>query len=196
MLLFLIRICVDRPAICLIMLWRAESISHVRLRLCTVGPWFDSMVFRFRFIRMQQSKRDSFCLLLKREYSRWILIITIISIWSFPNGLLRYQERRGLQESPVHGKGRRLQEWTVSWKSKVFLHHSYQPPHSRIGAVLEGVWPENVYLTTKQIGKNNLKAAEIKADNVARQDWNRTTDMALVSGIAESKIIEIRNEHV
>lgn len=32
--------------------------------------------------------------------------------------------------------------------------------------------------------------------NAARQDWNRTADMALVSGIEESKIIEIRNEHV
>jgi len=36
----------------------------------------------------------------------------------------------------------------------------------------------------------------IEADNAARKDWNRTADMALVSGIAESKIIEIRNEHV
>ena len=56
--------------------------------------------------------------------------------------------------------------------------------------------PNSVYLPTKKIGKNNPKAAEIEADNAARQDWNRTADMALVSGIAESKIIEIRNEHV
>ena len=56
--------------------------------------------------------------------------------------------------------------------------------------------PNSVYLPTKKIGKNNPKAAEIKADNAARQDWNRTADMALVSGIAESKIIEIKNEHV
>ena len=56
--------------------------------------------------------------------------------------------------------------------------------------------PNSVYLPTKKIGKNNPKAAEIKADNAARQDWNRTADMALVSGIAEAKIIEIRNEHV
>ena len=54
----------------------------------------------------------------------------------------------------------------------------------------------SVYLPTKKIGKNNPKAAEIEADNAARQDWNRTADMALVSGIEESKIIEIRNEHV
>ena len=56
--------------------------------------------------------------------------------------------------------------------------------------------PNSVYLPTKKIGKNNPKAAEIAADNAARQDWNRTADMALVSGIEESKIIEIRNEHV
>ncbi|MDO4415979.1 MAG: MobA/MobL family protein [Erysipelotrichaceae bacterium] len=56
--------------------------------------------------------------------------------------------------------------------------------------------PNSVYLPTKKIGKNNPKAAEIEADNAARQDWNRTADMALVSGIAESKIIEIKNEHV
>ena len=56
--------------------------------------------------------------------------------------------------------------------------------------------PNSVYLPTKKIGKNNPKAAEIKADNAARQDWNRTADMALVSGIEESKIIEIKNERV
>jgi hypothetical protein len=56
--------------------------------------------------------------------------------------------------------------------------------------------PNSVYLPTKKIGKNNPKASEIEADNVARQDWNRTADMALVSGIEESKIIEVRNEHV
>jgi hypothetical protein len=56
--------------------------------------------------------------------------------------------------------------------------------------------PNSVYLPTKKIGKNNPKAAEIEAGNAVRQDWNRTADMALVSGIAEAKIIEIRNEHV
>jgi len=56
--------------------------------------------------------------------------------------------------------------------------------------------PNGIYLPTKKIGKNNPKAAEIEADNAARQDWNRTADLALVSGIAESKIIEVKNEHV
>ena len=32
----------------------------------------------------------------------------------------------------------------------------------------------------KKIGKNNPKEDEIKADNAARQEWNRTADMALL----------------
>jgi len=56
--------------------------------------------------------------------------------------------------------------------------------------------PNGVYLPTKKIGKNNPKAAEIEADNAARQEWNRTADMALVSGIEESRIIEIKNEKI
>ena len=50
----------------------------------------------------------------------------------------------------------------------------------------------SVYLPTKKIGKNNPKAAEIEADNTARQEWNRTADLALVSGIEEAKILEIK----
>lgn len=36
----------------------------------------------------------------------------------------------------------------------------------------------SVYLPTKKIGKNNPKEGEIKADNAARQEWNRTEDKA------------------
>ena len=50
----------------------------------------------------------------------------------------------------------------------------------------------SVYLPTKKIGKNNPKAAEIEADNAARQEWNRTADMALISGISEAKILEVK----
>ena len=56
--------------------------------------------------------------------------------------------------------------------------------------------PNSVYLPTKKVGKNNPKAVEIEANNAARQDWNRTADLALVAGIAETKIIEIKNEHI
>ena len=54
----------------------------------------------------------------------------------------------------------------------------------------------SVYLPTKKIGKNNPKAAEIKADNAARQEWNQTADVALVSGVPEKKIIEIKHEDI
>ena len=50
----------------------------------------------------------------------------------------------------------------------------------------------SVYLPTKKIGKNNPKAAEIETDNAARQEWNRTADMALISGISEAKILEVK----
>lgn len=56
--------------------------------------------------------------------------------------------------------------------------------------------PNGVYLATKKIGKNNPKAAEIEADYAARQEWNRTADMALLSGIAEETIIELKNEEI
>ena len=36
--------------------------------------------------------------------------------------------------------------------------------------------PQSVYLPTKKIGRNNPKVEEIKADNAARQEWNRTAD--------------------
>lgn len=52
--------------------------------------------------------------------------------------------------------------------------------------------PDSIYLPTKKIGKNNPKAAEIEADNAARQEWNRTADMALLSGIEEARILEIK----
>ena len=56
--------------------------------------------------------------------------------------------------------------------------------------------PDSIYLPTKKIGKNNPKAAEIEADNAARQEWNRTADMALVSGIEEAKILEVKKEEI
>ena len=54
----------------------------------------------------------------------------------------------------------------------------------------------SVYLPTKKIGKNNPKAAEIEADNTARQEWNRTADMALLSGISEAKILEVKQTEI
>ena len=53
-----------------------------------------------------------------------------------------------------------------------------------------------VYLATKKIGKNNPKAEEIKADNAARQEWNRTVDVALVEGVPEEKILEVKRTEI
>ena len=52
------------------------------------------------------------------------------------------------------------------------------------------------YLATKKIGKNNPKADIIKADNEARQAWNRTVDEARVAGIPEDKIIGMKKEFI
>lgn len=54
----------------------------------------------------------------------------------------------------------------------------------------------SVYLPTKKIGKNNPKAAEIEADNTARQEWNRTADMALISGVSEATILEVKQTEI
>ena len=52
------------------------------------------------------------------------------------------------------------------------------------------------YLATKKIGKNNPKAEEIKADNAARQEWNRTVDVALAEGITNEMVMEIKRKEI
>ena len=54
----------------------------------------------------------------------------------------------------------------------------------------------SVYLPAKKIGKNNPKEDEIKADNAARQEWNRTADMALITGISEETILEVKQTQI
>lgn len=54
----------------------------------------------------------------------------------------------------------------------------------------------SVYLPTKKIGKHNPREEEIKADNAARQEWNRAADMALVSGISEARILEVKQTEI
>lgn len=46
-----------------------------------------------------------------------------------------------------------------------------------------------VYLVPKKIGKNNPKVSEIRVDNAARQERNRTVEVALVEGVSEENII-------
>ena len=54
----------------------------------------------------------------------------------------------------------------------------------------------SVYLPTKKIGKHNPREEEIKSDNAVRQEWNRTADMALVSGISEARILEVKQTEI
>ena len=53
-----------------------------------------------------------------------------------------------------------------------------------------------VYLATKKIGKNNPKAHEIEDDNQKRQEWNRAVDMALISGIPEPQIMDVKRKEI
>ena len=52
------------------------------------------------------------------------------------------------------------------------------------------------YLATKKIGKNNPKAEEIKADNEIRMKWNRTVDRAIVSGVPDTEIVELKKAEI
>lgn len=53
-----------------------------------------------------------------------------------------------------------------------------------------------VYLPTKKIGKNNPKAEQIQADNKARTMWNQTVDRALISGVPEGQILEVKQSEI
>lgn len=52
------------------------------------------------------------------------------------------------------------------------------------------------YLATKKVGKNNPKAEEIKADNEIRMEWNRTVDRAIVSGVSEAEVVELKKTEI
>lgn len=54
----------------------------------------------------------------------------------------------------------------------------------------------SVYLATKKIGRNNPKAQEIEEDNQKRREWNRAVDMALISGVPEPKIMEVKRKEI
>ncbi len=52
------------------------------------------------------------------------------------------------------------------------------------------------YLATKKVGKNNPKAEEIKTDNENRMEWNRAVDRALVSGVSETEVVELKKTEI
>ncbi len=51
-----------------------------------------------------------------------------------------------------------------------------------------------VYLPMKKVGKNNPKAEQIENDNQVRTMWNQTVDRALVSGVSEEQILEVKQK--
>lgn len=53
-----------------------------------------------------------------------------------------------------------------------------------------------VYLPMKKIGKNNPKAEQVKADNEVRAMWNQTVDRALVSGVSEVQIMDVKQSEI
>ena len=55
---------------------------------------------------------------------------------------------------------------------------------------------KGVYLPTKKIGKNNPKAEQIKTDNQYRTMWNQTVDRALISGVPEGQILEVKQSEI
>lgn len=55
---------------------------------------------------------------------------------------------------------------------------------------------KSAYLPMKKIGKNNPKAEQMEADNLQRKKWNQTVDRALISGVPEQQIIEVRKVQI
>ncbi len=53
-----------------------------------------------------------------------------------------------------------------------------------------------VYLPMKKVGKNNPKAEQIEENNKVRTQWNQTVDRALVSGVPEEQIMEVKGTEI
>src|SRR5574344_1956125 len=52
------------------------------------------------------------------------------------------------------------------------------------------------YLPMKKIGKNNPKAAIMESDNEMRTMWNEAVDRALVSGVLETQILDVKRAEI
>ncbi len=55
---------------------------------------------------------------------------------------------------------------------------------------------KSAYLPMKKIGKNNPRSEQMKADNLQRKKWNQTVDRALISGVPEQQIMEVRKAQI
>ena len=89
------------------------------------------------------------------------------------------------------------------FKSNAFLKNM---KHVMTDAINEIVKDENQklqvfqkggpYLSTKKIGKNNPREAEIKTDNYLRQEWNRNVDRALIAGVTEEDVLMAKKTQI
>ena len=52
------------------------------------------------------------------------------------------------------------------------------------------------YLAARKIGKNNPLVAEIAADNEARMEWSRAVNEAVVAGISEEEIVQLKKDEI
>ncbi len=52
------------------------------------------------------------------------------------------------------------------------------------------------YLAMKKVGNRNPKAKIVEVDNELRRQWNSQVDMALVQGVTENDLIELKKEEV
>lgn len=55
---------------------------------------------------------------------------------------------------------------------------------------------QGVYLPMKKVGKNNPKAEQVQSDNRLRQEWNQTVDRALLGGVPETQIMNIKQMEI
>ena len=51
-------------------------------------------------------------------------------------------------------------------------------------------------LQQRRLVKIIRKAEEIKADNEIRMEWNRTVDRAIVSGVSDAEIVELKKAEI
>ena len=56
--------------------------------------------------------------------------------------------------------------------------------------------PSKMDVSSRNVGKNNPKAEAIKADNEIRMEWNRAVDRAIVSGVSEAEILELKKTEI
>ena len=132
---------------------------------------------------MGDSRNTGSIFLTVRENIRFLLPAPQLHILHRVKGNQFFRENRKAEGILQH---RREQEHTE------FINRYISDPEQHLK-----VFDKNsVYLPTKKIGKNNPKEDEIKADNAARQEWNRTADMALLSGISEAKILEVKRTEI